>query len=210
VIVTFIFIYKLSNKYYSEGEDMGCEWLWRDSFDEEMREKERRYREKIRRKLEKYNSMIDKAKVKEQIRADVLKVLKEAMNQEIPDHKLSNRVRSAVWKYFGVFEEKWIFDDIFIHYHYDERSNMAIKKLDEGAATVVRGTYKDRVEVEARITLEILADSGFGASTLMDEDISERVKLAEVVLEYTADIRKQDNKYLVKVLHLYDVDVIVY
>jgi len=184
---------------------------WGKSYKEEIRERERRYREKIRRKLETYARMIDKPKVKEQIRADVMNVLKEAMNQEIPDHKLAGKIKAAVRKYFDELEKRWIFDKVFTYYSYDEKFDRAIKELDEGRASVVRGTFRDTVEVEGKITLEIPADNAmFTASTLMDDAVYELVELAEVVLEYTADIRKQGDKYLVKVLHVYDVNAIVY
>jgi hypothetical protein len=186
---------------------MGCASAF--YFDEETRERERRYREKIRRKLEKYNSMIDKAKVKQQIKADIMQVLKEAMNQEIPEHVLRNRIIHEIIKHFDIFEKKWVFDNVFISRYYNDRFYDALDELEKGA-NVARGTFKFTVQVEAKIDLETLADSGFGASTLMDETIYELVTLAEVTTEFTADIRKQSDKYLVKVLHAYDVDVMLY
>jgi hypothetical protein len=192
-----------------KGDVMGCEWKWEKSYKEEIRERERRYREKIRRKLEKYNSMIDKAKVKQQIKADIMQVLKEAMNQEIPEHVLRNRIISKIREPFDIFEKKWIFDNVFISRYYNERFYNTLDELDKGA-NVARGTFKLTVKVEAKIDLETLADSGFGASTLMDETIYELVTLAEITVEFTADVRKQGDKYLVKVLHVYDVDVMLY
>ena len=96
---------------------MGCELSWSDDFKREMREKERKYREKVREALRIYNGMIDKVKVKEQVRADVIQVLKEAMNQEIPDYVLWDRVRYAARKHFDIFEA---FNSIVDHQGYEE------------------------------------------------------------------------------------------
>jgi hypothetical protein len=185
---------------------MGCAWAF--SFDDEAREKEQRYREKIRRKLEKYNSMIDKAKVKQQIKADIMQVLKEAMNQEIPEHVLRNRVRSAVWRSFSIFEERGIFDDVFIDYHRDDKFYRTIDELEKGSATAAIRALKDEVVVRARIVLETM-DMWYVMSTGI-ETLDEYVELAKIKIDYDAEIKKQNDKYFVKILRIYDVDAIVY
>jgi hypothetical protein len=190
---------------------MSCSSDWSRSFEEEMREKERRYREKVRKRLEMYNSMIDKPKVKEQIRADVMNVLKEAMKQEIPEHKLTEKIKSAIENHYIKFKEYLIFHGIYIDYYFDEKVVKAIDDLRKGVATTVAGVYEEEVEVRGKIILEIPADNCFMcASTLMDDDIYEKVKLAKVNLRYAAEFKKQDNKYLVKVLQIHDVNVILY
>jgi hypothetical protein len=176
-----------------------------EEYKKEVQERERRYQEIIRETLEKYHSMIDKAKLKQQIRAGVMQVLKEAMKREIPHFDLSESIRNAIKEPFYQHGVKSIFVSIFTNYHFDEELISAINKLTLSIVSVARGHFKDTVDLMALILLEIPEDD-----KKMDEILYEEVKLAEVSIEYDAEIRKQYNKYPLKVLRIYDVDVIIY
>ena len=185
---------------------MSCEWAYRSyrSFGEEMEEKERKYREIIRETLEKYHSMIDKAKLKQQIETDVMQVMKEAMKREIPHFDLSESIRDAIKEPFYKNGVESIFVSIFTNYHFDEELISAINKLTLSIISVARGHFKDTVDLMALIPLEIPEDEK------MDEILFEEVKLAKVSVEYDAEIRKQYNKYPLKVLRIYDVNATLY